>query len=138
MAVPCQGAVLVRKQRRRAGLSLLEVLTALAIFFLALVGISQMVDQASLTAMRAAHFSKAAIFVETRMSELASGALPLESTGVEPIADAEPGWFIVVVCQPESWTQVATSSGGLYGLVVVEVTALRQTPSGQTEMEYSL
>lgn len=123
---------------QRPGVSLLEVLTALAIFFLALVGISQMVDQASRTGQTVAYMTKASIYAESRLAELSAGVLPLETTGLEPIAEAEPGWFIIVVCQPESWTQVATSSGGLFGLTVVEVTVIRQTPSGNVEMEFSL
>src|SRR5262249_38123538 len=54
-------AMIVRRSVRR-GISVLEVLTALAIFMLSIVVISQMVDSAARTAMRSKRLTQAGIY----------------------------------------------------------------------------
>lgn len=123
---------------RRAGLSLLEVLTALAIFFLSIVVISQMVDQASRTAQKAARLTKAALLAENVMSELSAGVRQLASSGQEAVQDSEAGWLVSVQAQPESWAQLQDGTGTGYGLHLVHVQVVWQNAAGYPETEHTL
>jgi type II secretory pathway pseudopilin PulG len=124
---------------RRRGISLLEVLAALAIFLFSLVVITQMVELGSRSGQKAQRLSKAAMLAEARLAELAAGVLPLTSTGPEPITIAnDRGWQITVTCTPESWAEANLSTGTLIGLYNVEILVQWLGPSGAVEIEYVL
>lgn len=123
---------------RRAGLSLLEVLAALAIFFLSIVAISQMVDQATRTAQRAARLSKAGTLADSLMAEIAAGVRPLSSSGQESLNDPEAGWVASVQVEPEGWSQLAESIGSGVGLHRVHVMVAWVNEAGAPEAEYTL
>jgi type II secretion system protein I len=130
---------LVRRQRvsSRRGLSLLEVLAALAIFFFTAVSLTQMVDNASQAAMRARRMTKAQLLAETKMDEISCGALPL-SNGGGSIAEEQEGWTYTVTVTPESWTNVTDTTGAsVTGLSTVIVTVSWSSGGGQP-VEYSL
>ncbi len=127
-----------RRRAFRAGLSLLEVLVALAIFFLSIIVISQMVDMASRTAQKAARLTKAALHAETVMAELTAGVRQMASSGQEPIQESEEGWLVSVQTQPESWTQTQSGVGTGFGLHLVHVTVVWQNSAGFPETEYTL
>ena len=133
-----QGRPATQPASARAGLSLLEVLTALAIFFMSIVVISQMVDQATYNAKKAARLSKAATLADTVLAEIGAGARPLSSSGQESIPDAETGWFCTVETQPESWTQLQESIGSGFGLHLVNISVVWQNTAGYPEVEYKL
>jgi type II secretion system protein I len=126
------------RKTKRSGLSLLEVLTALAIFMLSVVVISQMVDSASRTAFRAQKQTKAALLAESKMAELAWGIEPLESTGQQDYADPEPGWSYSVTVTPENWSNTEVDGQSLSGLSTVHVTVVWTNPRGTDAIEYTL
>jgi len=130
--------MLLRRRRKRSGLSLLEVLTALAIFFLSVVAISQMVDTASQTAVRAQRMTRASIICDTIMAELANGIMPLESVGEAPAEGEDPGWYYTVIVEPEDWTSVSVDSQSVTGLSTVHVTVGFRGMRPAADVEYAL
>lgn len=110
------------KIRRRRGLSLLEVLTALAIFLLSVVAISQMVDGASQIALRAQRTTRAGLYAESKMSEVVAGIVPLQNVFEQPLEEGGPGWYCTIQVEPESWTQVDVDGQQVAGLNLVSVT----------------
>jgi general secretion pathway protein I len=130
---------LVRRQHAasRKGLSLLEVLAALAIFFFTAVALTQMVDSASRAAMRARRLTKAQLLAETKMDEITSGALEL-SNASGTIEEELEGWTYTIAVTPESWSSVTDTSGAsVTGLNTVVVT-VNWSGSGGLPVEFSL
>ncbi len=123
-----------RRNTKRAGISLLEVLTALAIFMLSIVVISQMVNSGARTADRSRRLTQAGVLCEARMSAILAGV---------PTDDGDdPGWQYDVSYEPQDWTQVQVNnssgtgqaaSGNVTGLTVVHVTVRYGN-----EVEYTL
>jgi type II secretion system protein I len=126
-----------RRQPRR-GMSLLEVLAALAIFIFTAYAITQMVDNASKAATRARRLAKAQLLAETKMDELVAGVIPLSSGG-GPIEEELEGWNYNVTVSPESWSNVQDASTGssITGLNSVIVT-VNFGLQGAEPIEYSL
>jgi general secretion pathway protein I len=81
--------------RRRPGLSLLEVLLALAIFLLSIVALWHLVGQATLNAERAYHTSQAARIAQSKMHLVLAGRYfqngPPEAQGSMPADDDDSG-----------------------------------------------
>jgi type II secretory pathway pseudopilin PulG len=131
---------LKRKQSeaRRSGMSLLEVLAALAIFIFTSYSLTQMVDGASRAATRARRLAKAQLLAETKMDEIVAGALPLTSGG-GVITEELEGWNYNVQVSPESWSAVQDSTTGssITGLNSVVVT-VNFNLTGAEPVEYSL
>ncbi len=100
-----------RRLRSRAGLSLLEAMFAIAILGLSLAAIGRLVQLGFQAAGRARIQSQAQILCDSKMAEIAAGALPLESVSSSPI-DEVLGWQYSVEVQPAE--QI--------GLLVVKVT----------------
>ena len=100
------------KTRRysRQGLSLLEVVLAIAIMGMAMIILGNLVrlgsDSAGMTKWR----SEAQILCNTKMAEVACGALPLESVATASIPE-----------QPEWAYSVQVQSSDLTGLLLVQV-----------------
>src|SRR5262249_11848380 len=63
---------------RRDGLSLLEVLVSLAIFLMALVALTYLVNSSSNLATEGQHRARAAQLARSKMNEFTSGALALQ------------------------------------------------------------
>ncbi len=87
----------IARQRRR-GLSLLEVILAIAILGVALVLIAELIRIGARSADRAKQISMAQIVCDTKMAELSAGVLPLATTSSTQIEEA-PGWFYAVDVQ---------------------------------------
>ncbi len=123
---------------RRRGMSLLEVLAALAIFIFTAYAITQMVDNASRAATRARRMAKAQLLAETKMDEIVAGALPLSSGG-GTIEEEIQGWTYNVTVNPESWSAVQDVSTGssITGLNSVIVTVNYSSQFAEP-IEYSL
>lgn len=113
--------------RARAGMSLLEVLIALAIFLAATAIISQLVSTGSQAAIGAQFKAEATRRCETVMAEAVSGALPLESTGATPFED-DPQW---------SWLLNVTD-GPVADLFQVQATVTRPLRYGQPPITFTL
>lgn len=123
-----------KPQKKRSGLSLLEVLTALAIFMLSVVVISQMVSSASRTAVRSERLSKAAILCESKMAELVTGIEPLQAVSMEQfLTETEPGWFYSVMVEPQTWTAVPLEGQNVPALNTVQVTVLWSAEADRVE-----
>lgn len=123
---------------RRRGLSLLEVLTALAILLLSIVAIAQMVSTAARIARDARLYTTAALLAETYLNELEAGVRPMASFGPEEILDApEPGWTCQGIVAPENWSSVDIDGQGVAGLCAVQVIVSYQAATGEV-IEFSL
>jgi type II secretion system protein I len=76
----------------RAGLTLLEVLVALAIFFMAWVGIARLIGMASNQAIDARLQSEALQVAQSKLDEVISGVTPLQSQSESALDPSEaPG-----------------------------------------------
>lgn len=80
------GSSACRRQRR--GLSLLEVILAIAILGGALATIGELVRIGARNAAIARDLTTAQIYCETKMSEVAAGAVDLSLSGSEPLDEA--------------------------------------------------
>ncbi len=103
------------KQRalaKREGLSLLEVLLAIAILGGALAVIGQLVGLGYHHALQARLRSDGNVYCDTKMAEVAAGVLPLEAVSQRTL-DENPDWVY----------SVAIETSDQPGLLVVTVTA---------------
>jgi general secretion pathway protein I len=108
--------------RRRPGLTLTEVLVALAIFLLAIVAVGALISQSSDNAARVNDRSRAARVCQSKMAEFQCGSLPLESVDEQPVDDDDTGLL---------WSATVDSApSGLTNLYQVQVTVSRETPDG--------
>src|SRR5262249_59924043 len=80
-----------RSRGRRPGLSLLEVLIALAIFLVAFVGLGQLIIRGGDAAMEIRLQSEAAQLGQTKLAEVYAGAEPLTAQHDMPFEEA-PSW----------------------------------------------
>ena len=103
--------------RTRRGLSLLEVMLALAILGLSLATIGELLRVGSRNAEMARDLTTAQILCETKMAEIVCGMLPAMTTTDSPIVDAGSGndWLYAVETQP-----VAGQDGLLAVRVIVQ------------------
>jgi len=103
------------KQRtlaKREGLSLLEVLLAIAILGGALAVIGQLVGLGYHHALQARLRSDGNVYCDTKMAEVAAGVLPLEAVSQQTL-DENPDWVY----------SVSIEASDQPGLLVVTVTA---------------
>ncbi len=105
---------LARRTSARPGLTLIEVILALAIMLLSLVAISQLVGIGSDRASEAQYQTRGTRLAQAKMAEVEAGAVPV-STGGSGSFEEDPGW---------SWT-VETEPQGAPNLYVVTVKATR-------------
>lgn len=82
--------------RPQAGITLFEVVLALAIFLGALASISQILRNGSKANIQARMASEATLRCETQMNELVAGSLPLETVSRAAFED-DPNWTWSVV-----------------------------------------
>lgn len=116
-----------RPPSSRSGISLFEVVLALAIFIGAMAAMAQILRTGSRAAIRAQLTSEAVILSELRMNELVSGVLPLESVSRAPF-DGKPNWF---------WT-VNISDSNVPSLLKLEVIVEHQGDRGASTVTYQL
>jgi Tfp pilus assembly protein PilV len=100
---------------RRAGLSLLEVLVALALFLMALVGLEYLVTLGGQLALGTRQRSEAAQLCQSKMDEVAAGAVPLSSQSDVPFDEA-----------PDYHWSLDAEQGSVSGLWNVTVRVSRQ------------
>jgi len=112
---------------RRPGMSLLEVLVAVAIFLLALGGISHLVSSAGNRALEVNLRNQEARLCQSKMAEVASGILPLNSQNDTPF-DEDPDFHWSVTADT---TQIAN-------LWTVTVKVTRESPGGGPPIETTL
>jgi general secretion pathway protein I len=112
--------------RPRRGLSLLEVLVALAIFLFALVGIGRLIVWGSDRALDVQYKTQAAQLCQAKMAEVIAGAVPLSSQNDAPF-DEDPDWH---------WSLDA-EQGSISGLWTLTVKVTRQG-KGNDPLEVTL
>ena len=110
----------VPKQTRRAGLSLLEVIVALAIFLFSLIGLGQLLTQGKEQALAVQFRTQAIQICQAKMAEVMAGAIPVSGSQSNVTLDEDPDW---------TWSMEA-NQGAVTGLWVVTVQASRKMPDG--------
>jgi general secretion pathway protein I len=114
------GEVMTRAGRhQRSGLSLLEVLVALAILLFALVGLERLVSLGGDRAVDVQQQARGSQLCESKMAEVASGVVQLSSQGDTPF-DEDPDWQWSLDCE----------QGNVQGLWTVTVTVSRVHSAG--------
>ncbi len=82
---------------RRRGLSLIEVLLAMAIFLISLVAVARLVDMGAEREMESRFQSRGTRLALTKLAELECGAQPLENgSGTFDGEDADWSWTLTV------------------------------------------
>ena len=114
--------------RRRAGLTLLEVILAIAILGGALVVIGELIRTGSRSAQNARELTIAQILAESTMNEVAAGLIPATSTSTQ-VLETNPDWMYSLQVDPAPNQQ---------GLLLVTVTMHQTDPVRGREMSYSL
>jgi prepilin-type N-terminal cleavage/methylation domain-containing protein len=104
---------------RRTGLSLLEVMLAIAILGLALATTGELVRLGTQAAGETRDLTKAQILCEGIMSELSAGVIPLESADENPF-ELDPEWTYSVTVGP-------LDEGGLMGVMVMVQKEVEET-----------
>jgi general secretion pathway protein I len=105
-----------RSTPARPGITLIEVLVALAIFLLALGAIARLIDVGSDNATDAVNQSDAVRLAQSKLAEVEAGVIPADS-GSNGTFDTEPGW---------TW-QVVADQTGIPNLFSVSVTVTRDS-----------
>jgi prepilin-type N-terminal cleavage/methylation domain-containing protein len=113
------GFAMPRGHLSRPGLSLLEVLTALAIFLIALIALGQLLTMSGERAFEVQQQSHGAQLCQSKLAEVVSGAVPLSSNSGP--YDEDPNW---------QWNVDAEQDSSITGLWRVHVTASRDMPDG--------
>lgn len=108
---------------RRRGMTLLEVLMALAIFLFSLLAISQLFNSASDQALGIQAKSRSTRLAQSKMAEFSAGVVSLQ-TGGSGTFDEEPEW---------SWNADIQQDGTAQGLYIVTITVSRGTGKGRNE-----
>jgi len=111
------------KQTNRSGLTLLEVMIALAILGTSLAAIGELIRIGADAADRATELTTAQFFCDSKLAEIKSGVLPADSVGPIPfeIFETEEPWEYMVL----------VDSVDDQGLLLVEVTVSQLREDGR-------
>ena len=111
----------------RGGMTLLEILVALAIFLAAVAVIGQLVGTGSQAATGAQLKSEAARRCETVMAEAVAGVIPLQSTGDTSFED------------DQQWTWSLTVTDAAHAdMLQVETIVTRKNRQGEAQVSFNL
>jgi len=116
----------MRRSPRRRGLSLLEVLVALAVLLMSLVALTHLVGNSTRMASEASRRSHAALLCRSKMNEFAAGALPMEGVSDSTFED-----------DPDYHWSAEIAQGAATSLYNITVT-VRYRPDEQYPIEVSL
>jgi general secretion pathway protein I len=112
---------LVHTKNRRQGLSLLEVLVALAIFLLALIGLGTLFTMGADRAVEVDQTSQACELCQAKLTEVMVGAIPINGSSGGGSVDDAPGW---------EWS-MKSEPGAVTGLYNVTIRVSRPRPNGK-------
>ena len=115
-----------RRTNRRKGMSLLEVIIALAVFLMSITGLVFLMGIANDNAMEAQMRSQAMSICQSQLSKAACGSVPLSGQSMSPSED-DSDYQVSMDADP----------GSFNGLFTVTVTVTRKRANG-TELECSL
>jgi general secretion pathway protein I len=101
-----------RRPVRRAGMSLIEVIVAMAVFLICLTGIGRLVDSGTERAMEARYQTIGTRLAQSKMAEVEAGVIPVSSGG--------SGDFVEDGDDPWQWTveSTETDAANAYDVVV--------------------
>lgn len=130
--VPCvrQRAAMRRWHQHRRGLSLLEVILAIAILGGALAAIGHLVRLGSRSAVKADRLNTAQIICQTKMAEITSGATSLSTGGT--------GWTSYEFDAEWQYMIEMVSVDSMPGLVAVHVSAQENLPAKKQPVTFTL
>lgn len=131
VSAPCSKFTGRLRDPARQGMTLLEVLLALAIFLFSLVAISQLFNLATDQAAQVQLESRATRLAQSKLAEYTAGVISLSTGGNNSGTfedDMEPDW---------SWQATVQPDGSAQGLYLVSITVSRDSPS-QGHFETSL
>lgn len=114
----------LRPAARRAGMSLLEVLGATAIFLMSIVAIGELMSVSTDQALEVQHKSRATRLCQSKLNEFASGVEQLNGATSGDFEEAD-GW---------TWTAEVSSDSSAANLYRVQVTVSREAPRGPVEV----
>jgi general secretion pathway protein I len=117
-----------RREERRRGLTIYEVVLSMAIFVLAMVAVTQLVSSGSRASVNAQLQSQAALRAETKMAEVVAGFQPLASVAGE--ADPEDERWL--------WSLDVVDSAATTGVKELTVTITHLSEAGEADASYSL
>lgn len=115
------------KTRRRAGLTLFELLLALSIFLVSLAALAQLLASGSRAAAQAKLRTEAILRCEAKMGEIVAGVTPIEA-GMQGVFADDPRW---------SWRSTA-SVGPWPHLQLVELRVSREGQQALSQSGYTL
>jgi len=104
----------------RPGMSLLEVMTAMAIFLMALIVIGRLIVMSTDMALDVQYQSQAAQMCQSKLAEVVAGAVPLNAQNDVPF-DEDPDWKWSLDCE----------QGSVTGLWTVTVKVVRERGPNQ-------
>ncbi|HET6328936.1 MAG TPA: hypothetical protein VFG04_29905 [Planctomycetaceae bacterium] len=127
--VRSQGPVGKEANHTRRGITLYEVVIAIAIFAGAIVALSEALTTATRAALQSRMQSQAVLLCETKMAEVVAGATPATSSGEVPFTD--PGL--------EGWTwSVNVNPATHAGINQVEITVNRRQGANSVDASFTL
>jgi type II secretion system protein I len=116
-----------RRPAARGGLTLLEVILALAILGMALVVMGELLRIGARSAEAARDLTMAQIMCDSTLAEVTAGIIPAESIGPTPI-EMDPEWLYSISVEPTGQT----------GLIAVRVTVDKATASLLRPVSFSI
>ena len=118
------------QRNRRDGITLLEVILAIAILGSSMAMISELVRVGSVSAARARDYTNAQLICESKLNELIAGAIPIAAATQQQVEDVGlvDLWYFSVVVNPLDTE----------GLVAVQVLVEKGAEQGQRPTTFSL
>lgn len=118
------------QRNRRDGITLLEVILAIAILGSSMAMISELVRVGSVSAARARDYTNAQLICESKLNELIAGAIPIAAATQQQVEDVGlvDLWYFSVVVNPLDTE----------GLVAVQVLVEKGVEQGQRPTTFSL
>lgn len=114
----------VRARAARSGMTLFEVMLALAIFMGAYTAVTKVLEHGSKAAIRAQSTEHALYTCDRKMNEIMGGVVPLATTTDAPLDDDPTGLW--------RW-RATVGEAGVTGLLRVEITVTNTGTSNQAE-----
>src|SRR5262245_43373405 len=112
---------MISSTSKRTGLSLLEVLVALAIFLISLIGIGRLITLAADRARDVQQQALAIQMCESKLAEAAAGVLTLGTSQPSTPFDEDPSW---------EWSMDCDQAANMPGLWSVTIHVTRARPDG--------
>lgn len=115
------------RPRRSVGLTLLEVILAVAILGLSMVTLAELVRIGSRSSREARELTVAQLLCEAKLAEVSMGLVPAQAASQQP-CETDPNWVYTIDVQP----------GNESGLLLVMVQVSEAQPSGPRPLQFAL